>query len=299
MMAEKSFSAWITATRPWSFTASALTVLVVLAYLEWWVGGVDWLHGLWAVGAIVLFHAAGNTWSDWHDFRRGIDAADTHGVDSLTSGRFSPRAILCLSLGLYAAACALGLGLMLRTGLPLLRVGLSGFLLALLYPPLKYRALGDGVILLNYCLLPALGTSFVAIGRFEPAVLWAALPVGLLVNAILHANNTRDMLTDRRARACTLAHLLGVRGSRVLYVAESLFPFAWVVAVAALGLLPPGACAVLLLLPVALRNCRTMAAYRCEADAAAISTLDLFSAQLQLLFSALLTLALLLHTWLR
>ena len=90
-----------------------------------------------------------------------------------------------------------------------------------------------------------------------------------------------------------------MRGARVFYMLESLLPFVWVVAVAALGLLPPGACAVLLLLPVALRNCRSMAAFRSEADAAAISTLDLFSTQLQLLFSALLALSLLLHSWLR
>lgn len=297
-MAQHTLKAWIVATRPWSFTASALTVFVSLAYLDWAEGEVRWGYGLWAVVAIVLFHAAGNTWSDWLDYRYGIDAADTHGVDTLTSGRFTPNSIRNFSLGLYAAAVAAGLGLMVCTGPELLWIGGAGCALALLYPPLKCRALGDAVILSNYCLLPALGASYVALGRFEPGVLWAALPVGLLVNSILHANNTRDIRTDKRAGAYSLAYVLGVRGSVALYAAEVLAPIVWVVALVCAGRLPMWSAGVALLLPLALGNCRTMLSYRSEADAAAISTLDQRSAQLQLLFSLVLSLTLLLDLWL-
>ena len=114
-MAKHSLKAWIMATRPWSFTASALSVIVVLAYLDWLTGGVDWTNGFWAVGAIILFHAAGNTWSDYSDFRRGVDAPDTYGVKTLTSGSFTPASIRNLAFGLLAAALAAGLGLMCRT----------------------------------------------------------------------------------------------------------------------------------------------------------------------------------------
>ena len=48
-----------------------------------------------------------------------------------------------------------------------------------------------------------------------------------------------------------------------------------------------------LCLSLAVGNIRTMHAFRTEADAAAIATLDQRSAQLQMLFSLLLTLALL------
>lgn len=298
-MAQHTWKAWIGATRPWSFTASALTVFVSLAYLEWSAGDVHWWRGLWAIGAMVLFHAAGNTWSDWHDYRKGVDAADTHGVDTLTSGHFTPGEVMSFSLGLFALATAAGLGLMLCTGLPLLGIGAAGLALALLYPPLKYRAGGDVVILLAYCLLPALGTSYVALGRFEPAVLLAALPVGVLVNAILHANNTRDMRTDRRAGARSLAHALGVRGSVMLYVGQMFVPFIWVVVLVCLGLLPLWALGELLLLPLALRNCRIMLGYRNEADSAVISTLDRRSAQLQMFFSLKLISPLLIDLWLR
>lgn len=290
---------WIVATRPWSFSASVMLVLLMLAYLEWRVGGVRWLYGLWAVGAVVLFQAAGNTWSDWHDYRRGIDAADTHGVDTLTSGRFASRVLRNYSLALYGAACALGLGLMLCVGWPLLWLGLGGLLCAVFYPPLKYRAMGDVVIMLSYCVLPALGASYVALGQFELSALRVALPIGLLVDAILHANNTRDMRTDRRAGACTLAHVLGVRGSVSFYLFGTFFPFVWVIVLALCGDLPLWCVLVVQLLPIAWRNGRQMLAYRSEADAAAITTLDQASAKLQLLFCVVLIFNLFLDIWLR
>lgn len=298
-MGKNTLQAWFMATRPWSFTASALTVLVALVYLEWAEGGVDWLKGMWAVVAVVLFQAAGNTWSDWHDYRRGIDAPDTHGVDTLTSGKFTPAEILGLSLALYAAAIAVGITLMICTGAPLLWIGALGFLGAVFYPPLKFHALGDAVIMLNYCLLPALGTSYVALGRFQPAVLWVVLPVGVLVAAILHANNTRDMSTDRRAHARTLAHVLGVRGAVAFYLFEVVFSFGLVVVLVVAGMVPVAACVTLLLLPIAWRNCRLMLAYRSEADAAVIRSLDQLSAQLQLLFSVVFILSLGVDLWFR
>lgn len=299
MNAKHTFREWLFATRPWSFTASGLSVVVVLAYLEWQVGGVDWTNGLWAVGAIILFHAAGNTWSDYADFRCGVDTADACCVDTLTSGRFTPAAIRNLSLGLLAAAVLAGLGLMFRTGWTLLWIGLGGLLCTLCYPPLKYRALGDAVILAAYALLPALGTSFVAIGRIDVRVLWIALPVGLLVDAILHANNTRDMRSDRRAAVRTMAQGLGVRGSVVLYSLETLLPFAWVLLLVPANVFPCWSLAAVGLLPVALRNSRMMRGFREEGDVAAIATLDQLSAQLQLLFCLVMTLSLLLDGWIR
>ena len=58
---------WLVAVRPWSFPASAMPVAVTLVYL-WWLGEeVDWLNGVWALLDIIVFHAAGNTWSDYFD----------------------------------------------------------------------------------------------------------------------------------------------------------------------------------------------------------------------------------------
>lgn len=293
---KKSLKDWIFATRPWSFTASALSVVTALAYLDWTSSGIDWPKGILAALAIILFHAAGNTWSDWHDYRRGVDAEDTYGVKTITGGLFSPGEIRNLSAGLFVAAAAAGICLMLMTGWQLLWIGLAGILCAVCYPALKYRALGDVVILLAYGLLPALGASYVATGELRAEVLWAAFPVSLLVDSILHANNTRDMTTDRRAGIRTLSHGLGVRGSVVLYVLEMVIPFVWVCALVPFGKFPVWSLAVLILVPLAYRNARSMCGYRNESEAASISSHDQLSAQLQLLFCIVMTLSLLLDS---
>ena len=60
-----------------------------------------------------------------------------------------------------------------------------------------------------------------ATGAVDWNVLWIALPVGLITVAILHANNTRDMRTDARAKIQTLAMKLGGKVSMYVYCAES------------------------------------------------------------------------------
>jgi 1,4-dihydroxy-2-naphthoate octaprenyltransferase len=50
-----------------------------------------------------------------------------------------------------------------------------------------------------------------------PLALWASIPVGCLVTAILIVNNLRDIDTDRRVGKTTLAVLLGRRGTRIEY----------------------------------------------------------------------------------
>ena len=76
-MKKHSLKEWIIAVRPWSFPASVMPVAVTLAYLAWREVEIDWLCGVLAVLNIVLFHAAGNTWSDYFDYKKGVDDSRT------------------------------------------------------------------------------------------------------------------------------------------------------------------------------------------------------------------------------
>ncbi len=55
-----------------------------------------------------------------------------------------------------------------------------------------------------------------------------AVPLGLTIDAILHANNLRDVQADRRSGALTLAQLIGEDASRWVYAALVLAPYAFV-----------------------------------------------------------------------
>lgn len=289
-MQKHTFKDWLTAVRPWSFPASAMPVAVTLGYLFSAHADIDWTNGVWALLNIIVFHAAGNTWSDYFDFRKRVDADDTFGVRTLTSGQFTPKEILALSLSLLAAALAGGIGLLLRTGLPLLYIGLAGAACSVFYPFLKYHALGDFVIFAAYALLPMLGTSYVCISDFDWTVLYLAVPVGLITVAILHCNNTRDMDTDRRADISTIAMRLGGRVSVWLYCIEILLPYVWLAVCAAAGLFPLWTLLVWLTVIPAIMNVRMAAGYFSEGPSA-IASLDEATARLQLLFSLVLILS--------
>lgn len=93
----------MTAVRAWSFPASAMPVTVMTGYEYWrYCTGAAGDFRLWpaiaALALMVVLHAAGNTWSDWFDFRKGVDAKDTFGATSLTSGMFTPREIMLISI---------------------------------------------------------------------------------------------------------------------------------------------------------------------------------------------------------
>ena len=282
---------WLLVTRPWSFPASTMPVLVTMMFL--WNKGfeVSWILGFMALVNIVLIHAAGNVWSDYFDYRRGVDAADTYGVRILTDRLFTPREVLSLSLVLQIAAIVMGLLMVCLTGVTLLWFGLAGIVLSLFYPPLKYAAYGDLVIMACYALLPMLGTTFICSGEIVPEVLWLAVPIGSITVAILHANNTRDIETDGRAKIRTFAMLTGRRFAIGMYIFELTLPYLWLIVTALLGLVNPWTLLTLITLPIAIGNCRKMLSYH-TGGIKAIANLDEATAKLQLAFSLTLAIGL-------
>lgn len=291
MMNSHTIKEWILATRPWSFPASTMPVFVAMMFL--WSKGleVSWWLGIMALVNIVLVHAAGNVWSDYHDYRKGVDAPDTYGVRILTDKQFTPEEVLGLSISLQVAAVVLGLVMVYLTGITLLWFGLAGIALSLLYPPLKYIALGDLVIMACYALLPMLGTTFICTGNIVTEVLWLAVPVGSITVAILHANNARDIETDRRAGIRTFALLTGRPFAINVYLFEMILPYLWLLTTAILGCVSPWALVTFITLPIAISNSKQMLSCKTK-GIKAIATLDEATAKLQLAFSMTLTLGL-------
>lgn len=290
-MRKHTFGEWMIAVRPWSLPASAMPIIVTLAFLFYQGSDINWLYGLWALIGMMLFHLTGNTWSDYFDYRKKVDAEDTFGAKTMTTGMFQPEEIKKLAIGLLIVSVICGLGLFAVTGLPLLYIGIAGAALTLLYPILKYNALGDLDILLTFAFLPTLGTSYAATGAVDWNVLWIALPVGLITDGILHSNNTRDVITDKRAGITTMAMGLGSKFSAWLYGFEVIFPYVWVGACSIIGIMPLATIMVFLTLPVAIASAQAMK-HSLTAGPGIIADLDVKTANLQLLFSVLLTIAL-------
>ena len=290
-MRKHTFGEWMIAVRPWSLPASAMPIIVTLAFLFYKGSDINWLYGLWALVGMMLFHLTGNTWSDYFDYRKKVDAEDTFGAKTMTTGMFQPEEIKKLAIGLLIVSVICGLGLFAVTGLPLLYIGIAGAALTILYPILKYNALGDLDILLTFAFLPTLGTSYAVTGAIDWSVLWIALPVGLITDGILHSNNTRDIITDKRAGITTMAMGLGSKFSAWLYGFEVIFPYVWVGACSIIGIMPLATIMVFLTLPVAIASAQAMK-HSLTAGPGIIADPDVKTANLQLLFSVLLTIAL-------
>ena len=297
MTNKRTLTDWIVATRPWSYPASTMPVALVLAY--YFANGVaiDPVNAVWALLNIIIFHAAGNVWSDYFDFRYGVDNQNTLGVRQLVDGKFTGREFIWFAIFLFVVGTLCALFLVWRTGMPFLAVTFAGIVAALVYPPLKYRVGGDVVIFIAYTLTPLFATAWIVTGTWSLDAIWAVLSTGILTVGILHANNLRDAQTDTQAGIRTLASVLGKKWSVWLYHFEMLAPFAILLATVWLGILPM---TVLLTLPIAvavMTLCKQALRFD-GVNTASIATLDALTAKTQLMFSMLMVAGLVAGHWL-
>lgn len=284
---------WIMTTRPWSFPASAMPVLTTFAYMTWVCSiynlTIDWVSGVLAVIGIIFFHASGNMLSDVRDYKKGVDK----GLNfmPLVNGSFNTKEYVRFSSILFVIGLGIGFYIMSRCGWPLLYAAVYGAFFTLTYATFKYYALGDLVIFLSYAIIPIMGTTYATLSEYYTPALVLALPIGLITVGILHVNNTRDIESDRAAGIRTLAMLIGRNASLKLYAFEVLFPFILVVATIFCGWLPWYSLIVLLAVPKAWSNARTVLSAK-RKGAEVLAPIDAATAQLQLIFSLLLTVSL-------
>ena len=295
-MTRHSFKEWVAATRYWSFPVSSMPVIATFAYLfSRGILPIEWrslLVFLLSVLGVIVLHSAGNLLSDWADYRSGVDNAQAYAVPNLVFGHFQPVEYLRMSIVLFVLGCIIGGGVVLLSGPAVLLVGAAGVLLTVLYSFLKYHALGDLDIFIIFGILTVLGSTAAATG----AIVWDALvlsvPLGIITVSVLHANNTLDIETDGAAGIKTFAMLLGAKASSILYRVYMVLPFLCIVVSVCVGWLHPLALICLIAAVPAWKNF-AQAGQFAQKGLDAMKGLDQGSAQMQLVFSGLLSLGLL------
>jgi 1,4-dihydroxy-2-naphthoate octaprenyltransferase len=209
---------WIIAARPWALPASTMP-LIYGTSLGTVFGSVplDVIGLILALVSMIFHHSTANIVSDIFDFKRGLDTEITPVSGAIVRGWITTRqaaigAVVFSSIGLL-----LGIVLILRTGILLLIIGLAGIVISLIYPYLKYHALGDLAVFFNFGILGSLGAWVIQTHSLSwLPVIWA-VPMSMLVCAILHANNWRDTATDKKMNITTVAGMLGDQGSLLYY----------------------------------------------------------------------------------
>jgi 1,4-dihydroxy-2-naphthoate octaprenyltransferase len=124
----------------------------------------------------------------------------------------------------FAAAFAVGLGLIHWGGPWMLAIGVASILCGVAYTggpwPLGYHGLGDVFVFVFFGLVAVTTTYFVQAGRISGHAVLAAVPVGLLAANILLVNNYRDAETDAAARKRTLVVRFGRPFARAQFAAS-------------------------------------------------------------------------------
>ncbi|HEX7197900.1 MAG TPA: LLM class flavin-dependent oxidoreductase, partial [Dongiaceae bacterium] len=277
--------------RPFSFTASLLPVSVggAIALSQ---GRMHWALFVAAVLGALGLHIGTNVINEIYDVRHGIDAITSPRMSmAILKGRISERDAFVVAWSGFILAALMGIFLLLQRGWPIVLLGLIGFIGGYFYtaPPFqyKYRALGLPLVFVLMGPLMVIGSYYAVTGAFDPNLIVVSIPVGLLVTAILHGNEWRDVAEDTRHGFTTFSAQIGRDAAHWVYVMLILGAYVAVGLAVMVGALPKLALLTLFSLPLVawiLRDAERGA----EGHLRAIAMIDLMTARLHGAFGALL-----------
>lgn len=211
---------YILATRPWSFTAGLVPVLVTTAVLGQSYASEGFIRA--ALMALSVQSGA-NLVNTYFDFVNGVDTkASVCGDMTLVEKKITPMGCMIAAfLCFLCSVAAVFPALMIPEDNTFILVFSVGIVLSVFYTAdpvgLKYRALGDVVIFACFGPLLLQATSLILTGQMHTVLNVYGIPLGLLTEGILHSNNARDIKADSLSGAATLATILGFEKALVFY----------------------------------------------------------------------------------
>lgn len=265
MEAPKGFKLFMMAIRAFAFPASIIPVLYGSILSVILVTGVKFnffYFALTLIGAMAV-HVGSNIVNDIYDFKKGIDKEDPetgipHGGSLvLSKGFVSMGGMKAIAFGSLILASLIGVYLWMMIGVWILYLMIFGLFAAIYYTAnpfaLKYKALGDLMVFLSFGVGMTLGAYYVQTGQFSWLPVILSTPIGLLIIAILHSNNIRDMKFDGAFGVKTIPILIGQQLSIYMYYGLLISAYASIILFVVFRLLPWPALLNLVTLPTALK----------------------------------------------
>ncbi len=276
----------IQSTRPWALPATVAAVVFGTLLSP----TIDILRFSLAFLGAVLVHLGVNAFSDYMDYKKGADKWYTLGSSrTIIEGLIKPKEVLILGISLISLSLLIGVFILYLTNFNkiLLYLILAGGALGVFYAfvPIgwKYIGLGDIAVLLAWTGI-SFGSYFVQTLTLNTNIIIASLPLSLLIVAILHANNMRDIDDDKSAGYFTLASLLGKNLSKYYYLILVLSAYLLLIYNVIVETIPTWSLLALLSIPIAYRNIT----WAFKDNYVQKGMLDLFTANLVSRFSLLL-----------
>jgi 1,4-dihydroxy-2-naphthoate octaprenyltransferase len=247
------------------FLTAIVVPVLVGGCVAWSQGTFYWgLFLLTFVGAVCI-QAASNMSNDYFDHLSGTDEENREltpfsgGSRVIQDGTLGARQVLTTSTILYLIGAAIGVYLAWARGWMVLWLGLIGVFMAFFHnaPPVNLYSLAPGLgelaVGLGFGPVAVLGTTYVQAQQLDLKALWASIPVGLLIAAVLYINEFPDYQADKAAGKKTLPVVLGRERAVWGYVALLVATYLAVVIGVVLRILPFTALLALLSAPLAYR----------------------------------------------
>jgi 1,4-dihydroxy-2-naphthoate octaprenyltransferase len=250
-----TFQAWRTAARTHTLPAAIVPVLVGAGLADG--DGTLRLDALvWTLIGALSIQVAANFANDASDAKRGADTENRLGPPRMVAlGVITPKQMWTATWMVVGVAGVAGIALTLIAGPLILVIGVASVIAMLGYVggpfPYGYRGLGEVFVFVFFGPVATVGSRYVH-DMTAPLSAWLlAVPVGMLVTAILVVNNYRDIETDETAGKRTLAVVLGRDRTRTLFAVLVYGSYPLIVLFAVVGWTPQTTMFAALLAPFA------------------------------------------------
>lgn len=287
---------WMRAIRPFSFTASILPVVLgsIMVINQ---NNFSLFYLILSLLGVVMLHAGVNLVSDHDDYINKVDTAESSGSSGvIIENLLSYKDILKAGKVLLISGFAVGIFLTYSRGWVILILGLIGALGGYSYTgkplTLKYRGLGAILVFLIFGPLLVVGSYYVQAQAISLAAVLVSIPIGLLTTAVLHANDIRDIIHDKKAGIKTLSIIIGRRNAEKFYCGLLICSYVIVILLVLYRIVPFWSLACLVTIPEAIKVMKKLLAK--DVNNTNIKDLDKETAKLQAEFSSVLVLSILL-----
>jgi 1,4-dihydroxy-2-naphthoate polyprenyltransferase len=271
--APKGFKLFMMAVRAYAFPASVIPIIYGSIIAVLFNPGLkfNFFHAFLALIGALAIHVTTNLVNDIYDYEKGIDKEDKEigiphgGSQVLSMGLVSKKFMKVVSVISTLLAVGIGVYLYTQAGIWIIYLSIFGLLSAIYYTAspfaLKYKALGDIQVFLSFGTGMTLGAYIVQTHEFSWIPVILSIPFGLLIDAILHSNNIRDLNFDGKFGVKTLPILIGERLSFYFYYFLILGAYSSIIIFVALKLLPWFALLNLITFPTAIKLLKMLKHY--------------------------------------
>jgi len=289
---------WLRAIGMASWPLVLIPVVVAALLARQATGEVSWWLLLPICFVAILVYVGTVLLASYTGFRRRVERSEALGFSRLLHEGLLPTrhvwstGFFCLGVGALLGLFLVGLG-----GVPLLIIGLTGVVGALVYAGwpiyLSDRVIEDAAICIGLGPLLVLGTYVALTGTLHLWPFLVSIPLAFLAESILHASHLQTFSADVNAKVRTLAAVLGWDRARLLFYSLVGLPYLLVACLVLTGVLPAWAWLSFLSIPLAGRS--VLGVWRAATpESQAQAGLDRQMALTHLAFGALLAFSLIL-----